>query len=247
MKMLKRKLFFSVGGLISLVMLIGIVSCTPAEIQALQGTLQNVDSISGNVTVKLNDGTTNTFNFNDVKIETIRQSLGGATLEIGDQVTVRIRTNGHIEEVDAHYAEAGGVINSLGTGNVTFTSKKGDITLNVTPDTKIRIEDKGNATSVDLKVGQKIEAKYDVSTNNDGKHDGAEISGTIKTIDKANQTFTITNQKRGDVILNVTSGTVIRNEDKGTAAFIDLKTGQKIEATYDLNTKNAIKLTVETD
>jgi hypothetical protein len=166
MKMLKRKLFFSVGGLISLVMLIGIVSCTPAEIQALQGTLQNVDSISGNVTVKLNDGTTNTFNFNDVKIETIRQSLGGATLEIGDQVTVRIRTNGHIEEVDAHYAEAGGVINSLGTGNVTFTSKKGDITLNVTPDTKIRIEDKGNATSVDLKVGQKIEAKYDVSTKN---------------------------------------------------------------------------------
>jgi hypothetical protein len=40
---------------------------------------------------------------------------------------------------------------------------------------------------------------------------------------------------------------VIRIEDEGTTAFSDLKVGQKVEAKYDGITKNALKLTIDTD
>jgi len=147
-------------------MLVGVTGCTAGEMQALQGTLQNVDSVSGNVTVTLKDGTTKTFNFTDVKVETIRQALGNASLAIGDQVTIKVNKNdGDVEEVDVEKAEVDGVIKSLGTDNVTITTDKNeDVTLKVTSETVIRIEDERTAAFTDLQVGQKVEAEYNVST-----------------------------------------------------------------------------------
>jgi Cu/Ag efflux protein CusF len=255
--MLKRKLFW-LPAILAIVMMVGVVGCTPAELQALQGTLQNVDSVSGNVTVKMKDGTTQTFNFTDVKLETIRQTLGNATLEIGDQVTVRAHRNGKVEQVDVENAEVHGIIKELvagtgtGTGTMTITTiKKGDITLNITPDTKIRIEDKGTAAFADLKAGQEVEAKYEVSSMNtlrinvEINDEEGEIEGTIKSIDTTANTVTITTQKKGDIVLKVTPKTIIRIEDKGTAALSELKAGQKIEAKYDVSTMEALKLNVE--
>ena len=146
-------------------MLVAVAGCTPAEVLALQGTLKNVDSVSGNVTVTLKDGTTRTFNFNNVKIDTIKQALGNATLEVGDNVTVKIR-NRHVEEVHADYAEVSGVVKTVGADNVTITTKKqGDITLRVTANTTIRKEGQTLKLS-DLKAGQQVEAKYEVTTKN---------------------------------------------------------------------------------
>jgi hypothetical protein len=162
--MIKRKPLL-LAAILAVVMLVGVAGCTPGEIQALQGTVQNVDSVSGNVTVKLKDGSTKTFNFTDVKVETIHQALGSASLEIGDQVTVKAHKNGNVEELDAQNAEVNGVIKSLGTDNVTITTeKKGDITLQVTSETRIKINDKGTDSFSDLKLGQKVEAKYDVTS-----------------------------------------------------------------------------------
>jgi hypothetical protein len=156
---------FLLSAIVAVVMLVGIAGCTPADIQALQGTLQNVDSASGNVTIMLKDGSTQTFNFNNVKVETIRQALGSASLEVGDQVIVRAHKNGNVEQIDVQKAEVDGVIKSLGTNNVTITTeKKGDITLQVTSETIIRVEDKGPAAFSDLQAGQSVEAKYDVSS-----------------------------------------------------------------------------------
>ncbi len=255
--MLKRKPFL-LAAILAVVMLVGVAGCTPGEIQALQGTVQNVDSISGNVTVTLKDGSTKTFNFTDVKVETIRQALGSASLEVGDQVTVKASKNGKVKGLEVQKAEVGGVIKSLGTDNVTITTKKkGDITLQVTSDTRIRIEDKGTANFSDLKVGQKVEAKYDVTSKNalrinvelaeEEDEDEGEIEGIVKAIDTTNKTVTITTEKKGDITLQVTSETVIRIEDEGTAAFSDLKVGQKIEAEYDVNSMKAVKLTIDTD
>jgi len=162
--MIKRKPFL-LAAVLAVVMLVGVAGCTPAEVQALQGTVQNVDSVSGNVTVTLKDGSTQTFNFADVTVDTIRQALGGAGIQIGDNVTIKAHKNGDSEELDAQNAEANGVIKSLGADNVTITTKKhGDITLQVTSETRIRINTKGTDTFSDLKVGQQVEAKYDVAS-----------------------------------------------------------------------------------
>lgn len=252
--MLKRKLFLA--GILVTVMSLVMAGCTPAELQALQGTLQNIDSISGNVTVKLKDGTTQSFNLTDVKVATIAQALGKANLEIGDQVVVKARKNGEVEEVETERAEIGGVIKSLGTGNgtnnITITTKKqGDITLLVTPNTTIR--NRGAANFSSLQVGQRVEVKYDASTktalriNVNTEEATGEAAGIIQAIDTGNKTVTITTNKSGNITLTVTANTSIRVEDKGTATFADLKVGQRIEARYDTATKIAIKLMVEND
>jgi uncharacterized protein YuzE len=153
------------GAVLAVVMLLSVAGCTPGELQALQGILQKVDSASGNITVKLQDGSTQTFNFTDVNVETIRQALGNATLEIGDQVMVKVHKNGSVADIDVQNAEVEGIIKSLGTNSVTITTEHMvDVTLQVTTDTIIRIEDKAIATFADLKIGQTVEAKYNVST-----------------------------------------------------------------------------------
>jgi hypothetical protein len=113
--MLKLKPFLRVT-ILAVVILLGVAGCTPSEIQSIEGTLQNIDSVSGNVTVKLKDGSTNTFNFTDVNVETIRQALGSASLEIGDQVTIKVHKNGDVDELDVRNAE-------VGTRGVTLLSK----------------------------------------------------------------------------------------------------------------------------
>jgi hypothetical protein len=254
--MLKRKPFL-LAAILAVVMVMGVAGCTQADVQALQGTLKNVDSVSGNVTVTLKDGTTRTFNFTDVKVDTIKQALGNANLEIGDQVTVKVRKDGHVEEVDVKYAEVHGVIKGVGTDNVTITTKKqGDVTLKVTSETKIRIGDKGTANLTDLKIGQQAEVKYDVTTKNalrinadagkdEEKRNEGETEGAVTATDNNTKTVTIKTEKGENITLNVTSNTTIRIEDHRTAAFSDIQVGQKIEAKYDKSNMNALRLVIE--
>ncbi len=246
--MLARKLILP--GILAAVMAVAAAGCTPAEIRALQGTLQNIDSISGNVTVKLKDGTTQSFNLTDVKVDTVRQALGKASLEIGDEIVVKARRDGKVQGIETERAEVGGVIKSLGTSNLTITTKKqGDITLIVTPNTTIR--DRGAANFSALQVGQRVEVKYEVSTmtalriNVNNEDATGEAEGVIQAIDTGNKTITITTNKSGNITLTVTANTSIRVEEKGTATFADLKVGQRIEAKYDVATMTAIKLKVE--
>jgi outer membrane lipoprotein-sorting protein len=159
--------------LLSLVIVLGlgVTACTPEELQALQATLKNVDSATGNVTVTLRDGTSKTFNFSDVTVETIRQALGNASLIIGDNITVRANRDGEVKKLQVKNAEAGGPIKAIATDNtnITIITKKGDLTVKVTEQTIIRMGDKVEKGSTvkltDLKVGYRAEIKYDVSNN----------------------------------------------------------------------------------
>jgi hypothetical protein len=161
--MKKRKLLLPVA-ILAVVMLVGFTSCSPGDLKAFEGVLQKIDGLSGNVTVTLKDGTTTTFNLNDINMETIRKALGDAGLEPGDNVTFEKGRHGEVKELKVRNAEIQGTIKSLGTDNVTITTKKGDITLQVTPETLIRGGGKEKPVFSDLKVGQRIEVKYDVST-----------------------------------------------------------------------------------
>jgi Cu/Ag efflux protein CusF len=250
---MKRTIIALGLAILCLVSIIGLTACTPADLQALQGTLKNVDNVTGNVTLNLKDGTAQTFNFTNVKVDTIKQALGNATLEVGDQVTVKAHKNGEIEEVDVENAEVHGAIKSLGADNATITTlKQGDITLRVTADTKIRMQDKGTAAFSDLKVGQSVETKYDVTTKTalrvnigGAEANNGQIQGAVKAVDPTLKTVTISTKGKADVTIKITSSTAIRIEDKRTAAFSDIKVGDKIEASYEKGSLNALKIAVQ--
>lgn len=249
-----RRKFFLVGILlVAMLVTIGVTGCTADQLTALEGVIQNIDTVSGNVTVKLKDGSTLTFNFTDVKAETIKQALGSLSIEPGDKVTIKEDKNGKVKEIEGNNVEVDGVIKSLGTDNVTIAMKKGEVTLQVTSDTKIRIEDKGIASFSHLKVGQKVEAKYDVASLEalkikvDDDEEEGEVEGIITAIDTDSQTVTVTTEEEGDVVLWVTSDTRIRIEDKGTATFANLTVGSQVETEYDESSMDALKIKVDDD
>jgi biopolymer transport protein ExbD len=105
----------------------------------LEGILQNVDSISGEVTVKLKDGGTVTFNLKDVNVETLRKAIGNASLEAGSPVTLETDKGKKVKTVKARHVEVEGIIKSVNEDvnkdkkTVTIASEKGgEITLEVT-------------------------------------------------------------------------------------------------------------------
>jgi hypothetical protein len=226
------------------------------ELKALQGTIQNADSVSGTVTVQLKDGTTTTFDFTDVQVETARNALGSATFETGDQVTIKRDKNGRVEQLRVENADIEGKIKSLGTDTVTITTeKKRDITLQVTPESLINTEHEGNegtAVLSDLQVGQSIEAKYRINGMRGLKLDvnaGTNerlgvVEGNIKALGDDSSAMILATKDNQEIVLQVTSGTIIKVEDKGRGAFSELRTGQKVEVSYDRSSVNALKLKV---
>jgi hypothetical protein len=174
---MKRKFMF-LGAVLAVVLLVGAASCTAADLKSFEGILQKVDSLSGNVTVTLTDNTTMTFNLKDIDLKALRNARGDAALEPGDNVTVGKNRNGEIKELKTRYVVIQGTIKSLGTENVTattenttvtankmtVTTKDGDVTVLVTQKTVILGWGTKKPAFSDLKVGQKVVVKYDVST-----------------------------------------------------------------------------------
>jgi hypothetical protein len=189
-----RKIYLLVAAM-AISTIFAATSCTPAELQALQGKLQNIDSVSGNVTVKLKDGSLSTFNFKDITMETIGKSIGDTSLNIGDNVTIRAYKNNKMPHPETHAAEVAGIIKSLGTDNVTITvDKKGDITLKVTAQTQIKFDGKNKPVFADLKVGQKVDAKYELSSNKALTIEINTVKDTVKSGGKNEQN----NNKHGN-------------------------------------------------
>jgi hypothetical protein len=181
--------------IVAMLATVGFTGCSPEQLIALEGQIQYIDTLSGNVTVRMKDGSIQTFNFADVKAETIIAALGGLSIEPGDTVIIREDKNGEAQEVVGSFAKVDGIINGLGTDSVSINTEQGaNITLEITPETVIGIEDAGAVDDVDegdvedvddddvedvddddvedagavnftdLQVGQQVEAKYDVTS-----------------------------------------------------------------------------------
>jgi len=98
-------------------------------------------------------------------------------VEVEELEEVEEAVNGEEEDVE-------GVITAIDAGNHTVTimiEEEEDIVLEVTPDTKIEIEDEGTATFADLELGLQVDAKYDAISLealeiqvNDGGEEGDE-------------------------------------------------------------------------
>lgn len=244
-----------VGALIVALML-GACSCTPTDtlgnIQSLQGILKKVDSISGEVIVTLNDGSTITFNLNDVTAETLSEALGNASLEIGTLVIIDRDRDGKVIGLKSHTAETEGVIKSLDPAKqkVTITiNKKNQLTVNMTIATVIMSEDNTRASFTQLRTGQTIEVWYDVESKNAlrlnivQEYDilKSEIMGQIVGIDK--EAFTITVQDKTGMEtppLKVTSATKLWFDKAGT--FDRLYVGMEVKIKLNPETNELLRL-----
>ena len=229
-----------------------LVGCAETTRAQLEGVLQNVDSISGEVTVKLKDGGTVIFNLKDVSVEMLRKAVGNASLEAGSQVVLETDKDKKVKTVKARHAEVEGVIKSVDKDKktVTITSQKqGDITLEVTETTKIEVEDDKAASFASLREGQEIEAKYDVETKKALKleieEEGAkaELEGTITAINKDANTVTIRAKNGVETTYKVMVSTKLELDGVGT--FDGLKTGMRVEAKVNRANNELIKLELE--
>gem|GEM_PF-2117878 len=248
--MIKRKLFGLIA-LLSVALMLGLTACSAQDLQSYQGILNKIDSLSGNVTVTLKDGTTTTFNLADVNLDTIVNALGNVSLDLGDNITIQKDIHGKVKCLKVQNAEADGVIKTLGTDNITITTeKKGDITLLVTPETLIITMSAGISALSNLQVGQTVEARYDVTSMKalmikvDFQKDEANIQGTIKAIGTDNTTITIAAGTKGDISVKVTPATVIWIWGKVAATASDLKVAQHVVVKYNLTTLQALNITV---
>jgi len=252
--MRKQKILL-VGILIGAMLLtVGAFGCSDGQNggqpTTLDGVIEDLDTLSGIVTAEMENDTTLTFSLAEVKAETVVATLGGPIIEAGEPVIITLDDDGEVEEVKVESAKVWGIIKELGTSNVTVTVEgEGDIVLEVTPDTKIEIEDEGEADFEDLEVGQLVKTKYDVISLEaleieveNGDEEGLEA--VITEIDEEEYTVTITIDGEEEIVLQVTTDTKIEVEDEGEADFEDLEVGQHVRVKYDTVSLEALEIEV---
>lgn len=178
-------------------------------------------------------------------------------MEPGSQVTVEVDQHKKVKKVKAHAAEAEGAIKSIDSAEQTVTislEKGGEVTLGVTAETRIEVDDDERATFAALQVGQEIEAAFDVETQkafkieveDDGdKDDEDEVKGAITAIDNGAKTVTIRAANGTEAALRITAVTELDLDGVGT--FANLKTGMRMETDFNSATKELSKLEVKDD
>ena len=249
-----RKLAGVVGLALAGAMLLA--GCNAAQEELIRGVLENVDSVSGEVTVTLDDGRTITVNLADVGLDTLDATAGGATLDSGDAITIEVGDDDQPRALKAHKAKVEGPITALDAGARTLSVEAGNgetITLSITAQTEFEGEDGVGEDFASLSVGLRVEAKYDIETldvlnlevEGDDKDDDDEIKGTIVAIDLAATTFTIAARDGTEHTYGV--GPPTRIEDDGDITFGDLGIGDFVQVKYVPATLVALKIEVENE
>ena len=130
----------------------------------------------------------------DSQVKASGANISVFTLEPGTNVKIDER-DGVARVVNAQVANVHGTITTLQGNQVTIKPESGgDVVINVTNQTQIKLESDQIGTLSDLKVGVKVEAKYDPQTKNTirifvNAHEKAEIEGTITQISGSNVTI----------------------------------------------------------
>jgi hypothetical protein len=224
----------------------------------IQGTIKSIAGDNVTITTEKKGDITLLVTPKTVIIMSARNFASFAELAVGQRVTAKYETKTsqavkiivHQEKTEA---EIQGTIKSIVADNVTITTNKnGDITLVVTPETRILTTDNNNNTLAGLAVGQKVTAKYEIATNKAIKiivHAEkpvikyTEILGTIKNITGDN--VTITTLKKGDITVLVANSTKIFVGASSNATISDLAVGQSVSVKYETATMIAVKIIVK--
>lgn len=250
MKWLHLKWIISKAFFITTICLALIASaCTPAQMQQLEGLLQNIDTANGTLTITTKDGKTVTVTIaSNSQVKASGTNTSVFALEPGTNVKVEER-DGVARVINAQVANVQGTITTLQSNQVTIKPESGgEVTLNVTNQTKIKLESDQTGTLSDLKTGVKVEAKYDPQTKNAirilvNAHEKAEIEGTITQISGSNVTIQTKRGLQATVIVD--NNTSIRLERDAAGALSNLKVGLKVHAKFNPTTNACFEIKVQ--
>ncbi len=186
--MFKSRQYFIAGILIAVLLLFA-GSCTGnntvGNTQNLQGVLGKIDSISGDVTVILNDGSAVEFNLKNVNVENIQKVPGNVSLETGSVVTVTRGKDGKVTDLKTHAADIEGIIKSADINKKTIVitlDTKGQLSINVTGTTSIVFAGGDPASFLQLVPGETIEVIYDIASKNALKIEINQPGNSVKVL-----------------------------------------------------------------
>lgn len=224
-------------------------ACTPAQVQQLEGLLQNVDTVNGTVTVTTKDGKTVTLTINNNTV-TMVDGSNTTVFNLEPGAKVKIETEGGVaRSIADESASVEGTISAVQGGQVTVRRQSGaDVAVNVTAQTSIRLEGDRTGSLSDLKVGLRVVVKYDLQTMNAirvmlNTRQKTEVEGTITAISGNNVTISTKVGLQATIIVD--SNTSIRLERGATGVLGDLKVGMKAHARFDPSTKIATRVEVQ--
>jgi ribosome maturation factor RimP len=236
---------------VPLMMLVAI-ACSPSEKEIIEGILQNVDSINGEITIVTKDGKTITLTIaTQAPVETEGGTSAIETLEPGASVELEVTDEGQVvQRIEARQAKVEGFIVGIEGDKVTVESERGrSLTVTVTSQTRIRLEDDFPGTLANLVVGQEVKIKYDptslVALRVDSEEEEAEIEGVV--VEVGDNQVTIETDRGRRLTLIVGSRTRIELDDDLPGTFADLQVGQAVEAKFDPYTRTAFKIEVHED
>ncbi|MCZ6539221.1 MAG: hypothetical protein O6922_05290 [Chloroflexi bacterium] len=255
----KRMLGIVVGLLaISAMMACGDLQDIDAAIVA--GILENVDSVSGEVTVQLKDGTAVTFNLEDVNIEALQAVAGSAVLQPGDEVELTLDEDDSVTTVAPSIAKAEGTILSVDieASTVTITAENGiEFTVAVTPETHIQGKGPGPSASElsELSPGMVVDVKYNPETLDASRihferrdrdrddEDEDEVKGVISSVDTDAHTITLVDKNGDESTFKVVPSTEI--DDDGPATFSAIQLGAEVEIEFDPQSMESLEIEIE--
>lgn len=236
------------GVLLSLALLAS-VACTTQERERLEGLLQNVDAVNGEITVVTKDGKTI-----KLKIATeapVTAEGTSSTLEAlvpGTNVQVDLdKKTQVVREVKARLAEVEGRIVTIEGDKVTIETERGrKVTVTVTERTRVELDDDLPGTLADLKVGMEAEVRYDPDSGAalqfETEEEEVEIEGAI--IEITGKDVTLETEKGRRITVIVEDRTRIELDDV-PGKLSDLKRGMEIEVTFDPFSRQAFNIKTE--
>lgn len=231
--------------------LLALAACTLEQAKVLEGILQNTDSVNGQVTIVTKDGKTVTLTIaTEAPVKTEGTSTGTIeALEPGAQVRLETNEDGQVvRHIEARQAKVEGIITGVKGNEVTINTEQGrTVTVLLTDQSRIKLEDDIPGTLADLKVGAEAEAKFDPDSRQAFKisleEEEAEVEGTIVKV--AGQEVTIETERGRKLTLTVGDRTRIELDEDFPGAAADLREGVEIEAKFDPFTRRALKIKVE--
>ena len=232
--------------------LLGVLACTPADAQFLQGIFQDVDSANGEITIVTKDGKTITLTIStDAPVDTDGAASSFEALEPGVSIEVNVADDGeYATEISARQTKAKGSVVSVGGNQVSIQTGDGSIVV-VTVDetTRIELEEDLPASLADISVGVDIEVKFDPETGVafklDFDREEVEIEGLVVNVDDDQVTIKTEHGR----VLTVTVGENARIEldDDWPATIDDIVNGLTIEVDFDPSSLAAFKIEIDRD
>ena len=232
--------------------ILAVAACTPSEAELIEGILRNVDSANGTITIETKDGQTVTLTIStDARVEADGSNAALEALEPGVSVEVDVEDDGQlVTEVRAALAKIEGTVSEIGDGVMVVVSERGrSFELQLTQQTRIRLEDGIPGRPADLHQGDDVEVKFDpesrVALKIDLEKEKAEIEGVIVDLDDGE--ITIATKRGRELTLSVTAATRIELDDDVPGTLDDLAEGSKVEVEFDAFPLVAHKIEVEDD